>query len=148
MLFHKVIASFFGLGYFGKGAGTVAAGVAAFILFFLFSNKGVAEYLLPVLSLFIILLGTWSSSKLLAVWGKDPQKVVIDEVAGIMVSLVFIPVSWSLYLAGFVLFRFFDIYKPLGIRKVEKLPGAWGVMADDILAGVYSNILVQLYIHC
>lgn len=146
MFFHKAIASFLGIGYIGKGAGTAAAAIAVSVLLFIYSIKVIPPYVLPILSVFIVLLGTWSCSKLIELWGKDPQKVVIDEVAGIMISLIYIPVSWPLFLAGLVLFRIFDIFKPLGIRKMEKLPGGWGIMADDILAGIYTNILLQIYI--
>ena len=80
---------------------------------------------------------------------EDPGWIVIDEVCGIFMSLVFFPTNlivlhpWFLAIA-FGLFRFFDILKPLGIHKMEKLPGAWGVMADDLLGGVYSGILLWL----
>ena len=71
---------------------------------------------------------------------------MIDEVAGMCITLLFIPVNWQYGLAGWILFRFFDIVKPLYIRKMELLPGGWGVMMDDILAGLYANILVSLVI--
>jgi len=80
---------------------------------------------------------------------EDPGWIVIDEVCGIFMSLAFYPTEtivvhpWILAIA-FGLFRFFDILKPLGIHKMEKLPGAWGVMADDLLGGVYSGILLWL----
>jgi len=80
---------------------------------------------------------------------EDPGWIVIDEVCGIFMSLAFVPSiviihsPWILALA-FGLFRFFDILKPLGIHKMEKLPGAWGVMADDLLGGIYAGILLCL----
>ncbi len=80
---------------------------------------------------------------------EDPGWIVIDEVCGIFMSLVFFPTNifvhepWFLAIA-FGLFRFFDILKPLGIHKMEKLPGAWGVMADDLLGGIYAGILLWL----
>ncbi len=80
---------------------------------------------------------------------EDPGWIVIDEVCGIFMALAFFPTNlivlhpWFLAIA-FGLFRFFDILKPLGIHKMEKLPGAWGVMADDLLGGVYSGILLWL----
>ena len=79
---------------------------------------------------------------------KDPGWIVIDEVCGIFMSLAFIPSEfivaqpWILAVA-FGLFRFFDILKPLGIHKMEKLPGAWGVMADDLLGGLYAGIILS-----
>ena len=80
------------------------------------------------------------------IWGKDHGRVVIDEVAGMCISLLFVPVTIGYVLAGLILFRFFDIAKPLFIRKLELLPGGWGVMMDDILAGVYTNILLHAFI--
>lgn len=80
---------------------------------------------------------------------EDPGWIVIDEVCGIFMSLAFFPTNlivlhpWFLAIA-FGLFRFFDILKPLGIHKMEKLPGAWGVMADDLLGGFYAGILLWL----
>lgn len=78
-----------------------------------------------------------------AFWGSDPQKVVIDEMVGVWVPLLAVPASdiW-LALASFVLFRLFDILKPLGIRTLDRRKGAFYVMADDILAGVYSLIII------
>ena len=80
---------------------------------------------------------------------EDPGWIVIDEVCGIFMTFAFLPsyvilsIPWILVIA-FALFRFFDILKPLGIHKMEKLPGAWGVMADDLLGGFYAGILLWL----
>ena len=80
---------------------------------------------------------------------EDPGWIVIDEVCGIFMALAFVPLEfiiaqpWILAVA-FGLFRFFDILKPLGIHKMEKLPGAWGVMADDLLGGLYAGLLLIL----
>ena len=80
---------------------------------------------------------------------EDPGWIVIDEVCGIFMSLAFIPAEiilahpWILAVA-FGLFRFFDILKPLGIHRFEKFPGAWGVMADDLLGGIYAGIVLLI----
>jgi len=79
-------------------------------------------------------------------WGKDSSKIVIDEVAGMSASLLFVPVRWKYVITAFILFRFFDIVKPLYIRGLEKFPRGWGVMADDLLAGLYTNIIMQIVI--
>jgi phosphatidylglycerophosphatase A len=81
-----------------------------------------------------------------AAWGKDSYRIVIDEVAGMCLTLLFVPVSWQTVTIGLVLFRFFDIAKPFYIRKMEKLNGGWGVMMDDMLAGLYSNIILQIIV--
>jgi phosphatidylglycerophosphatase A len=76
-------------------------------------------------------------------WGKDSYRVVIDEVAGMCLTLVHVPVTIGWTITGLVLFRFFDIAKPFFIRRLEKLPGGWGVMMDDMLAGLYAFIILQ-----
>ena len=75
--------------------------------------------------------------------GIDPGPVVIDEVLGMLVTLAFIPVGWSAALAGFVLFRLFDVFKPWPARSLERLHGGLGVMADDAMAAVYSNLSLR-----
>ena len=97
-------------------------------------------------TLAILALGIWSASKVEEKWGKDSSKVVIDEVAGMCITLLLVPVRWQYVLVGLALFRFFDIAKPLYIRRMEKLNGGWGVMMDDVLAGIYSNIVLQLIV--
>ena len=76
-------------------------------------------------------------------WGKDPSKVVIDEVSGMAIGLLLLPVNVKYLFAAFILFRFFDIVKPLYIRKIEALPRGWGIMLDDVAAGIYTNVLLQ-----
>lgn len=144
MFFHRCISSGLGIGYIGKGAGTVSAGITC-LLWYVFQ----AEFIRPSaiciwITLMISVLGIWTAGKVELLWGKDNNRVVIDEIAGMCVTLLFVPVTIPYVLTGFVLFRFFDIVKPLYINRLELLPGGWGVMADDILAGIYSNILLQL----
>jgi len=146
MLFHKLAATVFGIGYLGKGVGTVAAFFAAVVWYLLFKDTNPALiYTLPLIVV-ITVLGIWSGNMVEPIWGKDHSRVVIDEVAGLFVSLLFVPVTLQCVVAGFILFRFFDIAKPLFIRKLEALPGGWGVMADDVLAGVYANLVLHILI--
>lgn len=77
-------------------------------------------------------------------FGPDPSRVVVDEVVGFWIALFAVPKSLALVAIGFVLFRVFDIWKPFPIRKIETLPQGWGIMADDILAGIYTNVLLRL----
>jgi len=91
-------------------------------------------------------MGIWSSSKVEKEWGKDSSKVVIDEAAGMCLSLLFLPVKLKFIITAFILFRFFDIVKPLYIRNLERLPHGWGVMADDLLSGIYTNIIMQIIV--
>ena len=78
---------------------------------------------------------------------EDPGFVVIDEVAGQMISLIAIPVDWKYLVAGFILFRGFDIAKPFPLRRLERLPGGTGIMMDDVGAGIYALALLQIWLH-
>jgi len=77
----------------------------------------------------------------------DPGFVVIDEVAGQMIALIAVPLDWKYLLAGFILFRSFDIVKPFPLRRLERLPGGTGIMLDDVGAGLYALVLLQLWHH-
>jgi len=75
---------------------------------------------------------------------KDPSHVIIDEFAGIFAVFCFLPLSPGVVIAGFILFRLFDIVKPFPVRSVEKVGGGWGIMLDDLLAGIYANLALRL----
>jgi len=141
---HKVVATGLGIGYMGKGGGTVAAAVCAVAWYLLFASG--YDPIVFIVTALVTVLGVWSAGEVEPFWGKDSSRVVIDEVAGMCVSLLFIPVTIGYVAAAFVLFRFFDIVKPLYIRRTEKLPKGWGVMLDDVVAGIYANILLQIWI--
>lgn len=143
----KFIATFFGIGYIGKGAGTVAALIVCVLLYYGVQFNVHTPSRLFLLSLLIMVVGVIVSNRVEASWGKDSKMVVIDEVLGMAVSMLFLPVTLTTLLAGFILFRFFDIAKPLFIRRTEALPGGWGVMTDDLVAGIYTNIVLQLGIY-
>ena len=140
MILNKAIATVCGIGYLPKGGGTAAAALYCFIWFFWSSMPLSVEI---ILILFVVTIGIYSASKVEILWGEDSSKVVIDEFAGMMISLLFVPLELKYLLFAFVVFRFFDIVKPLGIRKSENLPSGWGVMADDVLSGIYTWILVM-----
>jgi phosphatidylglycerophosphatase A len=142
---HSLVASVLGIGYVGKGGGTLAAMVFC-IIWFLLPAGYEKSYWQVAITILILILGTWSASEVDGIWGKDSSKVVIDEVAGMAITLLFVPHHVIYLLAGLIAFRFFDIVKPLGISKLEKLPKGWGVMADDLLAGIYGLIVIQLLI--
>lgn len=139
----KIIASIFGIGYIGKGGGTVAAIAAALLWHWLQLNIG-QQIILVVITM---IAGIWAGNVVEKDWGKDSSKVVIDEVIGLFITMLFVPTASVLYLTiGLILFRFFDIAKPLGVRSMEKYSGGWGVMMDDVLAGVYANIILQVIV--
>jgi phosphatidylglycerophosphatase A len=146
MNLNKVIASWLGVGYI-KGGGTVAAIITCLLLMWAQSAHWFEQlWVLPLATLVVTLIGIYTGNEVEADWGKDSSRVVIDEVAGQMVTLLLVPLTNLNLLIGLILFRFFDIVKPLGIRKMEKLPAGTGVMMDDVLAGVYANIVLQLLI--
>ncbi len=141
---NKLIASICGIGYI-KGGGTIAAAVTCGIIWLLWYT-GVSPVIFFTLCLAVTLLGVYVGNKVEPYWGKDSYRVVIDEVAGMWIAVLFVPNSLTLLFAGFVLFRFFDIVKPLGVRRMEVFKGGWGVMADDVLAGIYANIVLQIMV--
>lgn len=145
MKFHTLVASVLGIGYVGKGGGTVAALVYCTIWFLLPAGYEKNNWQV-IITILIIILGTWSSGAVDSLWGKDSSKVVIDEVAGMAIALLYVPQNLWYTIISLVAFRFFDIVKPLGVRKAEILPKGWGVMADDVLAGLYALAVIQSWI--
>lgn len=140
----KAIASVLGIGYL-RGGGTVAAAACCLGLYLAraggpTTGPGPAG----LLTAGLLALGTLAAQRVEPAWGKDSARVVVDEVAGMWVSLLGISITAPRLAAGLVLFRFFDIVKPLYIRNMEKLPGGVGVMMDDVLAGLYANALLHL----
>jgi len=142
MLFHKLYSSVFGIGYI-KGGGSIAAAVCGIGWYLAWSGGYPPFWTSLIITIIITLIGVWSSTIMEAIWGKDPSKVVIDEVSGMAIGLLFLPVNVKYLLCAFILFRFFDIVKPLYVRKMEDLPSGWGIMGDDVLAGIYTNIILQ-----
>jgi phosphatidylglycerophosphatase A len=143
---NKAIASIFGIGFI-KGGGTLAAIVTCAFIYLLWQQPWFNSpvYLL-LITIVITALGIYTGNRVEADWGKDSYRVVIDEVAGMLVTMLFVPANLYFLLAGLVLFRFFDIVKPLYIRRMEALPAGTGVMMDDVLAGVYANIVLQVIV--
>jgi phosphatidylglycerophosphatase A len=146
MQFFKLIATSLGIGYIGKGAGTVAAVACCICWYFAWAGGYPPVIAAVIITAAITFIGVWAGNMVEPLWGKDHQRVVIDEVSGMCISLLFIPVTIPYVLCGLFLFRLFDITKPFFIRQLEKLPGGWGVMADDVLAGIYANILLQIIV--
>ncbi len=91
-------------------------------------------------------LGVWAAGVCEKRWGVDPGRVVIDEIVGMLVSLAFVSLSWVSVISAFVFFRVFDIFKPPPVRSLEQTGGGWGVMNDDVAAGVYANICVRIVV--
>jgi len=95
----------------------------------------------------VFLGGTILSTRLEIVWGEDDRRIVIDEICGFLITMFAVEKSLKSLAIGFILFRIFDILKPFPVKRSQNLPGGWGVMIDDLLAGVYSNIILRIIIH-
>lgn len=143
----KTIGTGFGSGYWPWGPGTAGA-LLATVIWWLLGYVLSACWLTvftSVLCVVFYVAGVWAANRLEPEWGEDPSRVVVDEMVGVWIPLLVAPpLSWLYAVAAFLLFRFFDILKPLGIRRMEALGGGTGVMMDDVLAGVYSAILLAL----
>lgn len=145
-----LIATFFGIGHLWPGPGTYAAGVTV-LLWWIASHFIAPAWLIPteiILSVAITLLGIAPSTTVARESGdKDPGFVVIDEVAGQIIALIGTPLQWKYLMVSFILFRGFDIVKPFPLRRLERLPEGTGIMMDDVGAGIYALVLLQLGIH-
>ena len=139
----KLISSCFFLGHFPFMSGTIAslAGVGLYLL--IKDNNPV--YVLTMLV--VIILGFLTCGKAEDIFGKkDSRKIVIDELAGILIALYLLPFRLSYLIAAFIIFRILDILKPYPLRRIENLKGSCGVMLDDIAAAVYTNIIMQIVV--
>jgi phosphatidylglycerophosphatase A len=143
---YRLISTCLGIGYTPKGGGTVAAVVCCIAWYFAWRSGNGFFWPQLLITLVITAIGVWAANKMEPEWGEDSYKIVIDEVAGMCLTLCGIPLRWQYVVIGLVLFRFFDIAKPLYIRRMERLGGGWGVMMDDMLAGLYANLLLQIVV--
>jgi phosphatidylglycerophosphatase A len=138
-----LLAEFFGLGLVPLAPGTAASAVAAAGWMLALRGLPGPVYVLLVAALF--LAGAAASSARAAELGRtDPGRIVVDEVCGQLVASAFLPGTWFSAGLSFALFRVFDIIKPWPIRRLERLPGGWGIMADDIGAGLAAAVLARL----
>lgn len=147
-LIPALIGTGFGAGFWPWGPGTAGAVLATGVWLMLKSVLafGMLEVVVLVLIAVFTLLGTWATARLTPFWGDDPSRVVVDEMVGVWIPLL-LASSWQSALLALLLFRFFDIVKPLGIRSLDRRKGAFWVMADDIVAGLYAALcMVPLYL--
>ena len=144
---YKLMLSGFGAGWLPVAPGTWGAAVAILLAWPL-ATATPALFHLELTGLIVAFtwIGAVGSEKMTGEWGEDPRQTVIDEMAGMWIALLGLPFVWSYWLAAFLLFRAFDIVKPFGIRRLEKIENGWGVMLDDVMAGVYTNFALQLWI--
>jgi phosphatidylglycerophosphatase A len=139
----RIVATVFGIGLVPLAPGTAASAAAALAFKFALHGLDGLFYALLVAGLFFG--GAAAAGRLAAELGRpDPGRIVVDEVCGQLVALAFLPGGWLPVGLSFALFRFFDIIKPWPVRRLERLPGGWGIMADDIAAGLAAAVLTRL----
>jgi phosphatidylglycerophosphatase A len=144
-----LIATFFGAGYLKPGPGTWGS-VAAVLLWAAFAwlahPSPATLFIALLIGIFLTLLFGIPAASVVErqSGGHDPQFVVIDEVAGQWITLVLSPADWKHGLIALVLFRLFDIVKPFPVRRLERLPGGWGIVFDDVAAGLYALGIASL----
>lgn len=137
------IATFGYVGYFPIAPGT-AGSFAALALYGVLRWSG--SHGLELVAIVVVLaVGIWAASATeRALERKDPGVVVIDEVVGMLITIAFMPLSWWGILAGFLIFRVLDVIKPFPAGRLEHLPAGLGIMADDVMAGVYGHLLLRI----
>ncbi len=142
--FEVTIGTGFFTGYIPTAPATWGSGLALVIFSFLPKTLLIQSSVIFVLFFY----GVYLSGRLSRLWDDaDPQRVVIDEFCGMFISLYLLPWSWRVGLVGFLIFRFFDIVKPFPIRRSQSIKGGWGIMIDDVIAAVYTNILLRILIY-
>jgi len=149
-LWTNLVATFFGTGLLHPGPGSW--GSASTVLLWWLLSIWISPHWQAAaagkLAAVAVLVGIPAATQMARATGlKDPQFVVIDEVAGQLITLIAVPVSWKSMVLGFILFRGFDIVKPPPVRQLERLPEGTGIVLDDIAAGLYALALMQLALH-
>ena len=141
------IATFGGVGFFPIASGTVgsAACLALYALVVLAGVSGGALVALQVGGAALLLaIGVWACGETEARFGKDGGEMVVDEALGMLIAVALVPPRLAYLAAAFFLFRLFDIVKPWPAGRCERIPGGWGVMLDDLVAGIYANLVLRL----
>jgi phosphatidylglycerophosphatase A len=146
----EIIATFFGIGRLQPGPGTW--GSAATVLLWWLLTRWIPPdwqpWVVALLALLAVAIGIPAATRVARASGsKDPQWIVIDEVAGQFITLIAVPISWKSLLLGFILFRGFDIVKPPPLRRLEQLPDGVGIVVDDVGAGLYALAVMQIVLH-
>ena len=141
--FISLLATGFGVGYSPVAPGTLGTLIAILIYYFL-SEIPSPLYEITLIGFFF--LSVWVSENAERLFGKkDDQRIVIDEIIGFLITMLWVPKTIRFVMIGFFLFRFFDILKPFPIRRLEKrFKGGFGVVLDDVAAGVYANVVLQI----
>ena len=149
-LWATLIATFCGIGRLHPGPGTWASATTV-VLWAAIAHVTPLALRTPLaiaIALLVALIGIPAATRVARASAiKDPQFVVIDEVAGQLIALIAVPLAWKTLLAGFILFRAFDIIKPPPVRQLEKLPEGTGIVLDDVGAGIFALVVMHLLLH-
>lgn len=149
-LWATLVATFFGVGRLKPGPGTWGS-LATMLSWAVLSHFLPGAWVVPtniLLACLAIAVGIPAATRVArASLAKDPQFVVIDETAGQLITLIGAPLGWKSFLAGFILFRAFDIVKPPPVRQLERLPEGTGIVVDDVAAGLYGLLVMQILVH-
>ena len=139
-----ILATWFGCGYAPVAPGTVGSLAAVAIAFALHEALGWQPYWFAVLAIVLLVPGIWSADVVARAAGtKDPGLVVVDEVIGQWITIAgAVTLNWKSWVLAFALFRIFDIWKPPPVRQLERLRGGLGIVADDVMAGIYGAIVI------
>lgn len=150
-LLPRMLATSFGVGYLPVAPGTWGAllAILLWLPLYIWASPALTFWVTLAAAVAYTIAGTWASSESEKYWGKDPVIACADETVGQWISLL--PINglspWWMILVSLALFRFFDIAKPLGIRSMERLPRGYGMMADDILSGIYAAVILLIINH-
>ena len=144
-IFILAIATGAGSGYSPMASGTVGS-LVGLVLWWAIVGFGPLAYALAVLA--VVVVGIWAADRAQSIFRRhDDGRITIDEVAGMLISLAWLPARPEVVAVAFLLFRIFDIWKPPPARAAERLPGGFGVMTDDLVAGLYANLVGQVLWH-
>lgn len=137
----KAVATLLFAGYSPVAPGTAGSAVTAAAYFFLCPELQPVHWLLLLAGSFAV--AVYAAHGMAREWGPDPGPVVVDEAVGFLTTMAFLPASPGVVLGGFLVFRVLDIVKPPPARQLEGLPGGWGIVLDDVMAGVYGNLVLR-----
>ncbi len=139
-----LISTWFGCGRFPKSPGTAGSAAAILIALVIEHFFALPPYAFAIFAALLFAPATWAATvSARAAKLEDPQFVVVDEVIGQWIALAGArALTWKTWLAAFVLFRLFDIWKPAPARQLERLPGGWGINMDDVMAGIYAALVL------
>lgn len=140
-LLTKIIGSGFYTGFAPAASGTF--GSMAGLAFIFIPGFGLPQVIIPA-TLVLFYIGGRAAESMEQVYGQDPSEVTVDEIVGMWISLWFVPFTWLNIALAFLIFRVLDILKPYPAGEFDKRSGGWNIMLDDVIAGMYTNIIIQI----